>query len=46
MGDSGTGVDSSASEVVVVVVVVVSTDSFFDTSCPFIAVSEELDDAK
>jgi len=38
LGDSGTGVDPSASEVVV------STDSFFDRSCPFIAVSDELDD--
>jgi len=33
LGDSGTGLDPSTSEVVV------TTDSFFDASCPFNAVS-------
>ncbi len=41
LGDSGTGVDPSGSDVVVV-----NTESVFVTSCPFIAVSEEVDDTK
>jgi len=42
LGDSGTGVDPSVS--VVTVFVVVSTESVFDASYPFSAVSKQIDD--